>query len=103
MIAFESTASLRYNGLTFELNRRFAGNLQFRAAYTLGKVVDTVPDATAVVPGNAGDDVKYASNPVDFDADKPSATTTSGIASSRAASTAPMVWRRASTDSGTAS
>ena len=28
--------------------------MQFRAAYTLGKVVDTVPDATAVLPGNAG-------------------------------------------------
>jgi hypothetical protein len=52
------------------LNRRFSGDKQFRVAYTLGKVVDTVPDATAVVPGNAGDDVKYASNPVDFDADR---------------------------------
>ena len=70
VIAFESTAVSRYNGVTLELNRRFAGNVQFRAAYTLGKVVDTVPDATAVVPGNAGDDVKYASNPLNFDADR---------------------------------
>ena len=70
VIAFESSAVSRYNGMTLELNRRFANDLQFRAAYTLGKVVDTVPDATAVVPGNAGDDVKYASNPVDFNADK---------------------------------
>jgi len=70
VIAFESTAISRYNGITFELNRRFSGDLQFRAAYTLGKVTDTVPDATAVVPGNAGDDVKYASNPADFNADK---------------------------------
>ena len=70
VIAFESTAVSRYNGLTLELNRRFASNTQFRAAYTLGKVVDTVPDATAVVPGNPGDDVKYASNPADFGADK---------------------------------
>ena len=70
VIAFESTAESRYNGLTLELNRRHANNLQFRAAYTLGKVEDTVPDATAVVPGNAGDDLKYASNPVDFDADR---------------------------------
>jgi outer membrane receptor protein involved in Fe transport len=70
VIAFESTAESLYNGITFELNRRFANNLQFRAAYTLGKVEDTVPDATAVVPGNAGDDVKYASNPADFDADR---------------------------------
>jgi hypothetical protein len=29
-----------------------------------------VPDATAVVPGNAGDDLKYASNPTNFDADR---------------------------------
>ena len=70
VIAFESTAESRYNGLTFELNRRFARQLQFRAAYTLGKVEDTVPDATAVVPGNAGDDLKYASNPANFDADR---------------------------------
>ena len=70
VIAFESTAKSRYNGLTFELNRRFARQLQFRAAYTLGKVEDTVPDATAVVPGNAGDDLKYASNPSNFEADR---------------------------------
>jgi outer membrane receptor protein involved in Fe transport len=70
VIAFESTAESRYNGLTLELIRRLANHLQFRAAYTLGKVEDTVPDATAVVPGNAGDDVKYASNPVNFDADR---------------------------------
>ena len=38
VIAFESTAVSRYNGMTFELNRRFASDLQFRAAYTLGKV-----------------------------------------------------------------
>jgi hypothetical protein len=41
-----------------------------RAAYTLGKVTDTVPDATAVVPGSSSDDAKYASNPKDFDADR---------------------------------
>jgi hypothetical protein len=52
------------------VNRRFRNNFQFRGAYTLGKVEDTVPDATAVVPGNAGDDIKYASNPADFDADR---------------------------------
>ncbi|HET7219901.1 MAG TPA: hypothetical protein VFJ02_17710, partial [Vicinamibacterales bacterium] len=70
VIAFESSAESRYNGITFELNRRLANHLQFRAAYTLGKVEDTVPDATAVVPGNAGDDVKYASNPANFAADR---------------------------------
>jgi outer membrane receptor protein involved in Fe transport len=70
VIGFEASAESRYNGLTFELNRRLANHLQYRAAYTVGKVEDTVPDATAVVPGNAGDDVKYASNPTNFDADR---------------------------------
>ena len=70
VIGFESTADSRYNGLTLELNRRLSNHLQYRAAYTLGKVEDTVPDATAVVPGNAGDDLKYASNPMNFDADR---------------------------------
>ncbi len=70
VIAFESTAESRFNGLTFELNRRFARSLLLRAAYTIGKVEDTVPDATAVVPGNAGDDIKYASNPGNFEDDR---------------------------------
>jgi hypothetical protein len=70
VIGFEASAESRYNGITFEVNRRLANHLQFRSAYTLGKVEDTVPDATAVVPGNAGDDLKYASNPADFDADR---------------------------------
>jgi hypothetical protein len=70
VIAFEASAVSRYHGLTLELNRRFSSDRQLRVAYTLGKVVDTVPDATAVVPGNAGDDVKYASNPADFNADR---------------------------------
>ena len=69
IIAFQSSAVSTYNGVTFELNRRFTGGLQARAAYTLGKVVDTVPDATAVVPASS-DDAKFASNPADFDADR---------------------------------
>jgi hypothetical protein len=75
VIAFEASAESLYNGLTFEVNRRYSNNLQYRAAYTLGKVEDTVPDATAVVPGNAGDDVKYASNPANFDADRTAGNT----------------------------
>lgn len=70
VIALESSAASRYNGLTLELNRRFARGMHFRVAYTLGKVVDTVPDATAVLPGNGTDDAKYASNPRDFDVDR---------------------------------
>jgi outer membrane receptor protein involved in Fe transport len=70
IISFQSTADSQYNGLTIELNRRFAGHVMARAAYTLGKVTDTVPDATAVVPGSSTDDAKYASNPTNFEADR---------------------------------
>jgi outer membrane receptor protein involved in Fe transport len=70
IIEFQSTAESTYNGFTGELRKRFGGRLQASFAYTLGKVEDTVPDATAVVPGNAGDDSKYASNPADFEADR---------------------------------
>jgi outer membrane receptor protein involved in Fe transport len=69
IIAFQSTAQSTYNGITFELNRRFSGGLQARAAYTLGKVTDNVPDATAVVPASS-DDAKFASDPADFDVDR---------------------------------
>jgi hypothetical protein len=70
IIRFESTAESTYNGLNLELRKRFGGKLQASLAYTLGKVEDTKPDATAVVPGNASDDSKYVSNPVDFEVDR---------------------------------
>jgi hypothetical protein len=69
VISFQSTAESVYNGITVELNRRFSQGYQYRVAYTLGKVEDTVPDATAVVPEGA-DDRKFASNPADFEADR---------------------------------
>jgi hypothetical protein len=69
IIQFESTAESEYNGLTLELRKRFTGRLLYNVAYTLGKVEDTVPDATAVVP-NGSDDAKFPSNPFDFDADR---------------------------------
>ena len=64
VIAFQSSAESRYNGLTVELNRRFAvDGAQLRLSYTLGKVVDTVPEA-------GGDDAAYASDPVDSETDR---------------------------------
>jgi hypothetical protein len=69
VISFQSTAESKYNGFTVELNRRFAQRLQGRVAYTIGKVEDTVPDATAVVP-QGSDDMKFASDPADFDVDR---------------------------------
>jgi outer membrane receptor protein involved in Fe transport len=68
IIQFESTAESEYNGFTLELRKRFQGRLLYNVAYTLGKVTDTVPDATAVVP-NSADDAKFPSNPFDFSAD----------------------------------
>jgi outer membrane receptor protein involved in Fe transport len=68
IIEFQSTADSEYNGLTLELRKRFANGFSGALAYTYGKVTDTVPDATAVVPASA-DDAKFASNPADFGAD----------------------------------
>jgi len=59
---FESTAESHYNGLTLQVNKRFSRNYQLAAAYTLGKVTDTNPDATAVVPFGS-DDAKMVYNP----------------------------------------
>lgn len=68
IIRFESTAESEYNGLTLQIRKRFDGSFMGSFAYTLGKVTDTVPDATAVVPGGS-DDAKFPSNPADFGAD----------------------------------
>ncbi|MFN7962214.1 MAG: TonB-dependent receptor [Thermoanaerobaculia bacterium] len=65
LIRFESTAKSKYNGLTLELRRRYNGRYQTSLSYTYGKVTDTAPDATAVVP-NSGDDAKFPPDPVDF-------------------------------------
>lgn len=61
---FESTAKSFYQGLTLELNRRFANNFQLAANYTLSKAKDSKPDQTSVVPGV--DDSKIAENQFDL-------------------------------------
>ncbi|HLL73278.1 MAG TPA: TonB-dependent receptor [Pyrinomonadaceae bacterium] len=58
---FESTANSRYDGLAFQLQRRFTRRLQFLASYTYSKAKDDKPDQTAVVPGG-GDDAKIVQN-----------------------------------------
>src|SRR5262249_4051771 len=70
VVSFESSARSLYNGLTIDFDRRMSAGLWVRASYTLGKAVDTVPDATAVTPGLPADDAKFASNPADFNADR---------------------------------
>ncbi|HSP36064.1 MAG TPA: TonB-dependent receptor, partial [Thermoanaerobaculia bacterium] len=69
VIAFESTASSKYNGLTLDLQRRFANNWQARVAWTHSMVKDNKPDATAVVPGSSTDDAKYVSDPLNINRD----------------------------------
>lgn len=58
---FESTANSRYNGLAFQVQRRFSRGFQFLASYTYSKANDDRPDQTAVVPGG-GDDAKIVQN-----------------------------------------
>lgn len=69
MIAFESSAKSKYDGLTLDLQRRFANNWQGRIAWTHSTVKDNKPDATAVVPFSSGDDGKYASDPKNLELD----------------------------------
>jgi hypothetical protein len=57
---FDSGADSVYNGGFIQLTKRFSRNFQVLASYTLSKVIDDAPDATSVVPGNAGDDSKVA-------------------------------------------
>ena len=61
---FESSAKSLYNGLTFELNRRFASRFQFNTSYTFSNAKDSKPDQTSVVPGS--DDAKIAQNQFDL-------------------------------------
>ncbi|HEX6098329.1 MAG TPA: TonB-dependent receptor [Thermoanaerobaculia bacterium] len=68
VILFQSSADSRYNGVTLDLNKRFANHWQARLAYTYSKVEDNKPDATAVVPGGS-DDAKYLNDPLNIDGD----------------------------------
>lgn len=66
---FESTGNSKYNALAVQLQRRFSKGWQFLATYTFSKAKDDRPDQTAVVPGNAGDDVKIVFNQLDIRGD----------------------------------
>jgi len=57
---FDSGGNSIYHGGFVQFQRRFSNQFQAQASYTLSKVIDTTPDATSVVPGNAGDDAKVA-------------------------------------------
>jgi len=67
---FESNAGSNYNGLSLELNKRFAHNFQLLTSYTWSHVIDDRPDATAVVPGT--DDGKMVYDPLHINLDRAS-------------------------------
>ena len=48
---FESAASSTYHGVVLQATKRMANDFQFLASYTLGKVIDDVPDHFTVNPG----------------------------------------------------
>ncbi|HKX33403.1 MAG TPA: TonB-dependent receptor, partial [Blastocatellia bacterium] len=57
---FESNGNSDYNALVLQVNKRLSRHFQTAFSYTFSKVLDDAPDATSVVAGNAGDDVKQA-------------------------------------------
>ena len=61
---FESSAKSFYQGLSFELNKRFSNRWQLYSSYTLSNAKDSKPDQTSVVPGT--DDAKIAENQFDL-------------------------------------
>ncbi|HYG97612.1 MAG TPA: hypothetical protein VD837_00665 [Terriglobales bacterium] len=84
---FESTADSVYNGMNLELKKRFSHNFQGSAAYTWSHVIDTMPDATAVVPFSSGDDAKMISDPKNIALDR-----ASGVNDQRHRFTLSWVW-----------
>ncbi|HWY68413.1 MAG TPA: carboxypeptidase regulatory-like domain-containing protein [Terriglobales bacterium] len=67
---FESNSNSNYNGLSLELNKRFARDFQVLTSYTWSHVIDDRPDATAVVPGT--DDGKMVYDPLHIALDRAS-------------------------------
>jgi hypothetical protein len=67
---FEATGNSKYNGLTIQLNKRFSHGFQLLGAYTLSRAIDDNPDATSVVPANAGDDAKIVENTLNIIGDR---------------------------------
>lgn len=70
IIEFQSNATSEYNGGTLEIVKRFSNDWTARVAYTYSHVIDTKPDATAVVPFSAGDDAKYIQDPLNPNGDR---------------------------------
>jgi outer membrane receptor protein involved in Fe transport len=69
---FESTGNSIYQGLTLQVTKRFAQNFQMLMSYTFAHAIDDAPDATSVVPANAGDDAKIVQNTLNIRDDRAS-------------------------------
>ena len=67
---FDSNAVSDYNAGFVQYTRRFSEVLQLQTSYTYSKVIDTRPDNTSVVSGNAGDDAKIAQDTLNPDLDR---------------------------------
>lgn len=82
---FDSGADSIYHGGFVQVTKRLSNNLQLLASYTFSKVIDSAPDATAVVPGTF-DDAKVAQDTLNpnldrglGDADTPHRFVASGV------------------------
>ncbi len=54
----DSQAASTYNAFFVQVTKRYAKSFQIQTSYTVSKVIDSAPEATAVLPNNAGDDSK---------------------------------------------
>ncbi len=66
----DSQADSRYNGVFLQVTKRYAKNFQLQTSYTVSKVIDTAPEATAVLPNNGGDDAKIVWDTINPKLDK---------------------------------
>jgi len=70
MTQIQSTVSSEYNGVAFQINRRFTAGLQFQASYTLAKATDTNQNSATFTQGNSPYDLfnrSYDAGPSNFD------------------------------------
>lgn len=66
----ENGADSFYHGGFLQLTKRFGSDFQIQTSYTFSRVIDTVPDGTAVLPANGGDDAKIAQDTLNPNLDK---------------------------------
>ncbi len=68
ILQMESDANSIYHGVTLQVTKRFARRWELLGSYTFSKVIDDVPDASAINPGTG--DGRMLSDPSDARADR---------------------------------